>query len=231
MELVPGEILGETMERDVFDIPILPMPAAILFPHTLMRLHIDEPRQRLMVEHCLEGDRALSVGLIRPCAGSAARNGCSPIHRLLGVGRIVDHERLTGAKFHIKLEGLQRVMILRELGVEPYRRARVEVVKDRYDAERRAELAESRSRLEREMKRLAERLPRHRSLIERILSTSRHPGILADLAAANFVVDLYDRQSILAEYDVIRRVDLTAIQLETLNRRLRRGQPNPLEAQ
>jgi len=215
-------------QSEIFEVAIVPLPDVVLFPRTLLALRLAEPGCQAMAADCLAGDRRLGVVLMKGPNGSAvgpAESQRRPaIHKVLGVGVIVDHENLPDGTCSLKLEGACRAMILDELPGEFYRSARVEVVKDYYDVDRREELEDSRSRLARQSRLLAKQMPDFADLIDRILSTARHPGILADQLAHHFVADLYDRQSILGEYDVIRRVDLVAIQMESLNRRVRREQ-------
>ncbi|MET1002223.1 MAG: LON peptidase substrate-binding domain-containing protein, partial [Acidimicrobiia bacterium] len=37
---------------------------SVLFPHALLPLHVFEPRYRVMMRHCLEGDKEFGVVLI-----------------------------------------------------------------------------------------------------------------------------------------------------------------------
>src|SRR5690349_11037234 len=48
------------------EIPVMPLPGAVLFPHALLPLYIFEPRYRQMLEHALKRDRMFSVALIKP---------------------------------------------------------------------------------------------------------------------------------------------------------------------
>src|SRR5437870_4334960 len=47
-------------------VPVMPLPGAVLFPHALLPLYIFEPRYREMLEHALQRDRMFSVTLIKP---------------------------------------------------------------------------------------------------------------------------------------------------------------------
>src|SRR5262252_4129657 len=47
-------------------LPVMPLPGAVLFPHALLPLYIFEPRYREMLEHALRRDRMFSVTLIKP---------------------------------------------------------------------------------------------------------------------------------------------------------------------
>ena len=55
-DYVPGSHIEE--------LAVFPLPEAVLFPGTLMPLHIFEPRYRRMTEQALEGSHQLSVALI-----------------------------------------------------------------------------------------------------------------------------------------------------------------------
>ena len=48
------------------EVPVMPLPGAVLFPHALLPLYIFEPRYREMLEHALKHDRMFSVALIKP---------------------------------------------------------------------------------------------------------------------------------------------------------------------
>ena len=47
-------------------VPVMPLPGAVLFPHALLPLYIFEPRYREMLEHALSHHRMFCVTLIKP---------------------------------------------------------------------------------------------------------------------------------------------------------------------
>src|SRR5437660_9967279 len=47
-------------------LPVMPLPGAVLFPHALLPLYIFEPRYRQMLQHALEQHRIFCVTLIKP---------------------------------------------------------------------------------------------------------------------------------------------------------------------
>src|SRR5438128_9972684 len=48
------------------EVPVMPLPGAVLFPNALLPLYIFEPRYRDMLEHALKHERMFSVALIKP---------------------------------------------------------------------------------------------------------------------------------------------------------------------
>ena len=48
------------------ELPVMPLPGAVLFPHALLPLYVFEPRYRKMLEHALQRHRMFCVTLIKP---------------------------------------------------------------------------------------------------------------------------------------------------------------------
>src|SRR4029450_920806 len=47
-------------------LPVMPLPGAVLFPHALLPLYIFEPRYRKMLQHPPQHHRIFCVTLIKP---------------------------------------------------------------------------------------------------------------------------------------------------------------------
>src|ERR1700742_5110385 len=47
-------------------VPVMPLPGALVFPHALLPLHIFEPRYREMLKHALAHHRMFCVALLKP---------------------------------------------------------------------------------------------------------------------------------------------------------------------
>jgi len=106
-------------------IPIFPLPGVVLFPGTLLPLHIFEPRYRAMVADALKGDRVIGMAMID---GTRPLQEPVPVLPLGGAGRIVEQELLDDGRFNIILEGAWRFRILSEEPSDPYRVASVDLV-------------------------------------------------------------------------------------------------------
>ncbi|MDQ2870160.1 MAG: LON peptidase substrate-binding domain-containing protein [Acidobacteriota bacterium] len=108
-------------------IPLFPLPGVVLFPGTLLPLHIFEPRYREMVADALAGDRI--IGMVKLKAGLEEDEGDSPIHPIGGAGEIIELEELEDGRYNILLEGRFRFQVLEEKVPEvpgsSYRTARV----------------------------------------------------------------------------------------------------------
>ena len=107
-------------------IPLFPLPGVVLFPGTLLPLHIFEPRYRAMVADALDGPRTIGMAMLKP--GWEEGQEPLPIYPVGGAGEIVESQELPDGRYNIVLEGKFRYRILEERAPGPYRSARVEEV-------------------------------------------------------------------------------------------------------
>ena len=157
------------------EIPIFPLPNVVLFPSTLLPLHVFEPRYRAMVTDALEGERLIGMVMLRP--GWEPRYEQSPDVYPIGCAGFITHaDRLPDGRYNIMLRGLEKFRIASERsareGDECYRVARVELIQE---VKTGASLAiqEARRRLER--------------LIARKLHKNEHDFIPKDVPDADLV--------------------------------------------
>src|SRR5688572_32938054 len=108
-------------------VPVFPLPTLVLFPHTVVPLHIFEQRYRAMVMDALKGDKLIAMALLKP-GWEKDYEGAPAVHDVVGVGRILRDERTEDGRYNILLEGLARARIEELIPPDPYRRARVRVL-------------------------------------------------------------------------------------------------------
>ncbi len=194
-------------------LPLFPLPGTVFFPHTLLPLHVFEPRYRQMTEHVLAGDGLMAVVLQRD--GDEER-GLLDLYRTAGLGRVVHHERLPDGRFHILLQGVARVALLEELprdGVS-YRRARARVVSTpAYDE---AEMERELSTLKACYAQVMDQCPLARERLGDLTRRVAHPGVLADVVCASVLEDPCTRQAALEDTCVVGRLKKANDALATL---------------
>ena len=106
---------------------IFPLGEVVLFPDTLLPLHVFEPRYRKMLADAMASDRTIGMVLVRgvdgPIRPAPPENPDHPeVYPVGCAGRIVEHESLEGGRSLIVLRGSVRFRIRRELeSGEPYR--------------------------------------------------------------------------------------------------------------
>lgn len=189
-------------------IPIFPLPDVVLFPHTLLPLHIFEPRYRQMVRECLAGDRRIAMALLRP-GWENDYYGRPPIYPIAGAGEIIQHEELPDGRFNILLRGTMRIGITAELPADkPYRVARARPLPDRYpDADPKA-LADRIERLKVFYLRIVSEVQKGQGEIAKIFSGVKDPGIIVDRIAGAAIADAEARQQVLEAIEVSTRLEI-----------------------
>lgn len=107
-------------------VPIFPLPGVVLFPHTILPLHVFEPRYRAMFSDALDGEKIIAIAQLRPGWEPLYHTLKAPIYRTAGLGKIVQSEQLDDGNYNVLLRGLGRAAIVEELVSPPYRKARIE---------------------------------------------------------------------------------------------------------
>jgi hypothetical protein len=203
------------MIPDYLDVPIFPLPNVTFFPQTFMPLHVFEERYRTMTANCLAGDRLMGIALLKE-GWQQDYFGRPPIHRIFGVGKIVDHEQLGNGCYNIVLDGLYRVRLVEEFPTVPYRTGRAQVLVDPPIDEARVQISALMRDLRDLTRRLAVSLPPVQESIQNAWSSHPHPMVIVNQLATVLVIDAYDRQSILEEGDPLRRLRLLIIQVRSI---------------
>ncbi len=111
------------------EVPVFPLPNAILFPKIELPLYIFEPRYQKMLADALAGDKFIAVSLLRK--GWDQKEEPYPTHHVIGLGFIKAAVENADGTSYILLKGMARAEILRYVQMEPYRRARIRVVPDK----------------------------------------------------------------------------------------------------
>lgn len=114
-------------------IPVFPLPDVVLFPHAHLPLHIFEARYRRMIEDIVEQqprERLLAMGTQMPEA-NAETLGEPPVFNIVGLGRMVDFNKLPDGRYLVILQGLGRARLVKEIeNGRPYREFVMEWVEE-----------------------------------------------------------------------------------------------------
>ena len=196
--LSPGAVLEQ--------LPLFPLPNVVLFPDTLLPLHVFEPRYLEMLEQALDGNQLIGVVQLAP-GWESDYYGSPAIHDILGVGEVVRRMKVEGGRSDILLRGRARGRILSEHQTElAYRTASVELLPRGGDLEALEphQLATIRQLLASSMNRIGDF---QLDELDVLFENSSDPVTLLDLTASCLPFEGRHKQELLAEPSVQRRVD------------------------
>jgi Lon protease-like protein len=185
-------------------VPVMPLPGALLFPHALLPLHIFEPRYQQMLEYALGEHRMFCVALVKPERAQWKSTG--DFFHIAGVGLIRACVGRGDGTSNLILQGLCRVRFQAFEQSVPFPIARIEPLESKTTPSVEtdalgAKVIELYQELKKNGLQLPERADRH-------LSQLRDAEVLADLMAATFVNDPLRRQRVLEELTVNQRLRL-----------------------
>jgi len=184
-------------------IPIFPLPGAVLYPETVLPLHVFEPRYRDLVRDVTAGDNRLALALLRP-GYENEYTGAPPIHTVATIGRIENLRLHPDGRSNFDLVGVERVDLEEVPSEHSYRMARY-VVRDETEVDA-ADADIKRARVE--------LFAAHNMLMTEIADESGHPlsvdavlpyATVVNGACANLPVDAEIRQQLLEIDDIQER--------------------------
>jgi len=192
----------ETDLTGIKTLRLFPLPGFVLFPHSIVPLHIFEPRYRQMTEDALASDCLVTIVMVRP--GGMVGVEAPKLEGYGCVGRILKHERLSDGRYNMLLLGLKRVRLLREIPAEKlYRIAQVEMIEDAVEGcdER------LRAGLLADFRRYLGPTGTLDPDFETIIASDISFGILVDILAHSLTIEPSMKQRLLEEYRVHHRVE------------------------
>jgi len=185
-------------------LPLFPL-GAVLYPGMLMPLHIFEDRYRQLVGDLLAGPEPREFGVIAIRKGR--ETGVDGVHSLYEIGctatlRRVD--RLDDGRFDIIIVGARRFRLLRLDETQPYLQGEVEPLAtepvDPAAAEPAVRVVQGAFR------EYLDALTEWGGATVRLEELPDEPSLLSFIVAAAVVIDLPERQALLAESDTLGRL-------------------------
>ena len=196
------------------EVPVMPLPGALLFPHALLPLYIFEMRYRAMLQYALDDHRMFCPALVRP--HRSEWHSVHDFHDVATVGLIRACVGRGDGTSNLILQGLQRVRFVAFRQERPFPIAKIEPLESHAPtagAETDA-LGRKVLQLYNQFKGNGRQFP---DKVDQYLSELRDPEMLADLMAATFISDPARRQQLLEELSVPQRLRLVVRYLNDEN--------------
>jgi Lon protease-like protein len=208
-------------------LPLFPL-GAVLYPGMLLPLHIFEERYRQLVRDLLDGPEPRRFGVIAIRKGR--ETGVDGVRSLYEIGctatlRRVD--RHSDGRFDIVTVGTQRFRLQRLDETGPYLQGEVEMLAD--EPADPAAAGTAVQVVQAAFREYLDALIEWGGAIVRLEDLPDEPTLLSFIIAAAMVIDLPERQALLAESDTLRRLAMQRVLLsrETAMLRATTSRPAP----
>lgn len=186
-------------------LPLFPL-GAVLYPGMLLPLHIFEERYRQLVQDLLDGPDPRRFGVIAIRKGR--ETGIEGVQSLYEIGCIATLRRVEqydDGRFDIITVGTQRFRLSRLDETRPYLQGEVELLSDEV-ADPAAALPLVRT-VQAAFRTYLDALTEWGGATVRIEELPDEPMLLSFIVGAAMIIDLTERQALLAEPDTLRRLE------------------------
>jgi ATP-dependent Lon protease len=192
--------------RALLRLPLFPLEDVVLFPHSMIPLHIFEARYRKMVRDVLGSNRLVAISL--QLEKESLEEGNIPrVAHVASVGELVLAQELPDGRFNLVVRGRARIGIDEELpSDEPYRLIAAHEIPDD-PAATAADIDEADTTLRALVSGLAESIPDGGELLKHVAAAQDTPAALANVVAASLIADVKARQRLLETTDVFERLE------------------------
>jgi hypothetical protein len=187
-------------------LPLFPL-GAVLYPGMLLPLHIFEERYRQLVRDLLDGAEPRRFGVIAIRKGR--ETGIDGVHSLYEIGCTATLRRVEereDGRFDVVSVGTRRFRLLTLDRTRPYLQGEVEMLAD--EPADPAEAGPAVRMIQAAFREYLDALTEWGGATVRLEDLPDEPELLSFIVAAAMVIDLPERQAMLAEPDTLRRLAL-----------------------
>lgn len=205
------------VESHYESVPVFPLPNFVLFPNTMTRLHVFEPRYRMLTADALSQDRLVVLVGLKP-GWEEDYYGSPPVFGVGSLCKIVNEERLEDGRYNLFVHCVARVRVRTIHRLTPYRTAEVEVLPD-HATEDVEVVGDAVTRLVGCVRGLILELGEQGAVLSSVLTSTRKPDILTNRLAAALATEPEHKQALLETTSVQARAErLTDLSGELLLR-------------
>src|SRR5215207_7985427 len=192
-------------------LPILPIRNIVVFPGTVMPLNVGRQKSKNLLDEVMPGEKVIGVVTQR---NSEVEDPQMPdLHGVGVAAMILKLFKLPDGNQSIIVHGLTRFRLLEITQTDPFALGRIEVLEDHLvegpglDA-----LVAS---VRQQANRVIELSPNTPDEAAQVLNSITNPSALADFLAANLPADTSEKQRMLEELDVEKRLRMIAARIAT----------------
>src|SRR4051812_29368326 len=195
-------------------IPVLPIRNIVVFPGTVMPLNVGRAKSKALLDEVMPGDKL--IGVVTQRNADVEDPAYGDLYTVGVACGILKLFKLPDGNQSIIVHGLARFRLLELVQTEPFATGRIEVLEDVVRPG--PELDALVNSVRQQANRVIELSPNTPDEAAQVLNSITSPSALADFLAANLPTDrgdVGDKQMMLEELDVEKRLRLIASKLAT----------------
>ena len=185
-------------------LPILPLRNMVVFPGTVIPLTIGRASSRKLLEESLPQSKV--IGVVAQRHSDQTEPGPDDLHAIGVAVLVLKLLRQGDDKVLIVIQALERIAIQKFVATQPFLRAEVKVLKSSVPPSDDKQWEATVRNLRSTAAKLIELTPDVPEEAKLLLSNIEDPGLLADFLASNLNVELAQKQDLLEETDIRKRV-------------------------
>src|SRR3954451_738965 len=195
-------------------IPVLPIRNIVVFPGTVMPLNVGRAKSKALLDEVMPGDKL--IGVVTQRNADVEDPAYGDLYTVGVACGILKLFKLPDGNQSIIVHGLARFRLLEIVQSEPFAMGRIEVIEDTVTPSPTLDALVNSVR--QQANRVIELSPNTPDEAAQVLNSITSPSALADFLAANLPTDrgdVGDKQMLLEELDVEKRLRLIATRLAT----------------
>ncbi|HEY3898492.1 MAG TPA: endopeptidase La [Chthoniobacter sp.] len=185
-------------------LPILPVQDTVIFPGTIMPLSIGRPDSLKLLEESLSKSRI--VGILTQRDAGKEQPAEEDLYRVGTACQVVKLVRQSETSALLVLNAFQRFAVRKVLQTHPYLRAEVDALQSVSPAQPGPEWDAAVKGLRDTAIQLLELTPNAPQELRMVVLNIADPGMLADFVGSSLNFEIAQKQALLEELDVVRRV-------------------------
>jgi ATP-dependent Lon protease len=192
-------------------LPILPIRNIVVFPGTVMPLNVGRPKSKALLDDVMPGEKLIGVVTQRnPEVEDPQMQDLNPVGVVCMILKLF---KLPDGNQSIIVHGLTRFRLKSLDRTEPFAVGQIEVLEDHVTEGPSLDALVNSVRTQ--ANRVIELSPNTPDEAAQVLNSINNPAALADFLAANLQADTNDKQMLLEELDVEKRLRMIASRIAT----------------
>jgi ATP-dependent Lon protease len=192
-------------------LPIVPMRGTVVFPGTVIPLTVGRASSRKLLDDSLPQSKI--IGLACQKNHEQDHPGFEDLYPVGVAAQVLKLMRQGPETVIIVIQALQRIRLYRSLVTHPFIRAEVQGLQSSPPPQGDKQWEATVANLRDTARRLLELTPEVPTEAQTILANIEDPGLLADFLASNLNLDVPQKQDLLEETDVVKRVRAVQMRL------------------